>query len=153
LDCSAATESWATTGSRGGNIFWRFCPEQMNISGVSKPNRFAGNYVRAGIVTGTNIGYIYVWGWTGNAETEFANAVYQLTQVDKVAGLVVDYRFNVGGFIRAPFLGTAILADRPAPTLGNDQRLNSYDHFLMKSLLLPDFFRSISCTSGTGAFR
>ena len=136
-----------------GNIFWGFCSEQMNISGVSKPNFFAGNYVRAGIVTGTNIGYIYVWGWTGNAETEFANAVYQLTQVDKVAGLVVDYRFNVGGFIRAPFLGTAILADRPAPTLGNDQRLNSYDHFLMKSLLLPDFFRSISCTSGTGAFR
>jgi hypothetical protein len=124
-----------------GDIFWGFCSEQMNISGVSKPNFFAGNYVRAGIVTGTNIGYIYVWGWTGNAETEFANAVYQLTQVDKVAGLVVDYRFNVGGFIRAPLLGTAMLAERPAPTLGNDQRLKPYDHFLMTTLITPDFFK------------
>jgi len=129
------------TSSMPGDIFWGFCSEQMNVSGVSKPNFFAGNYVRAGIVTGTNIGYIYVWAWEGKAEIEFANAAYQLTQVDKVAGLIVDYRFNVGGFIRAPLLGTAILADRPAPTLGNDQRLKPYDHFLMKTLIPPDFFK------------
>jgi C-terminal processing protease CtpA/Prc len=129
-----------STSLMPGDIFWGFCSEQINVPGVPKPNFFAGNYVRSGIVTGTNIGYIYVWGWTGTAETDFANAVYQLTQVNKVAGLIVDYRFNVGGFLRAPFLGTAILAERPAPTLGNDQRLKSDDHFLMKTLLTPDSF-------------
>jgi hypothetical protein len=131
-----------------GDIFWGFCSEQMNVAGVSKPNFFAGNYVRSGVVAGTSIGYIYVWGWTGNAETEFAEAVYQLTQVDKVRGLIVDYRFNVGGFIRAPFAGTAILAERPAPTLGNDQRLKPYDHFLMKTLIPPDFFKVDFLPSG-----
>jgi hypothetical protein len=124
-----------------GDIFWGFCSEQMNVPGVPKPNFFAGNYVRSGIVTGTNIGYIYVQAWVDNTENEFANAVYQLTQVNKVSGLIVDYRFNVGGFIRAPLLGTAVLAERPAPTLGNDQRLKPYDHFLMKTLLTPDFFK------------
>jgi len=124
-----------------GDIFWGFCSEQMNVPGVPKPNFFAGNYVRSGIVTGTNIGYIYVQAWVDNTENEFANAVYQLTQVNKVSGLIVDYRFNVGGFIRAPLLGTAVLAARPAPTLGNDQRLKPYDHFLMKTLLTPDFFK------------
>ncbi len=124
-----------------GDIFFGFCSEQMNVPGVSKPNFFAGNFVRSGIVTGTRIGYIYVWAWENNAETEFADAVYQLTQVDKVAGLIVDYRFNVGGFIRAPLLGTALLAERPAPTLGNDQRLKPYDHFLMNTLIPPDFFK------------
>jgi C-terminal processing protease CtpA/Prc len=124
-----------------GDLFWGFCSEQMSVPGISKPNFFAGNYVRSGIVTGTNIGYIYVWAWGGTSEKDFANAAYQLTQVDKVAGLIVDYRFNVGGFIRAPLLGTAVLADRPAPTLGNDQRLKPYDHFPMKTLIPPDFFK------------
>jgi C-terminal processing protease CtpA/Prc len=124
-----------------GDIFWGFCAEEMSVPGVPQPNFGAGNYVRSGIVTGTNIGYIYVWGWLGNAENDFANAVYQLTQINKVSGLIVDYRFNVGGFIRAPLLGTALLAERPAPTLGNDQRLKPYDHFLMKNLITPDFFK------------
>jgi Peptidase family S41 len=124
-----------------GDIFWGFCSEEMSIPGVSQPNFFAGNYVRSGIVTGTNIGYIYVWGWVGTSEIDFANAVYQLTQVDKVAGLIVDYRFNVGGFIRAPLLGTAVLAERPAPTIGLDQRLKPYDHFMMTTQITPDFFK------------
>lgn len=124
-----------------GDIFFGFCSEQMNVPGVSKPPFSGGRFVGSGIVTGTNIGYIYVWGWAGTSETDFANAVYQLTQIDKVAGLIVDYRFNVGGFIRAPLLGTAVLADRPAPTLGVDQRLKPYDHFLMTTQLTPDFFK------------
>jgi hypothetical protein len=124
-----------------GDIFWGFCSEQMNIPGIAKPPFSGGKFVAAGIVTGTNIGYIYVWGWTGTSELDFANAVYQLTQIDKVAGLIVDYRFNVGGFIRAPLRGTAVLAAQPAVTLGNDQRLKPYDHFMMKTLLTPDFFK------------
>jgi len=124
-----------------GDIIFGFCSEQMNIPGVSKPPFSGGKFVSSGKVTGTNIGYIYVWGWTGTSETDFANAVYQLTQIDKVAGLIVDYRFNVGGFIRAPLLGTAVLAERPAPTIGLDQRLKPYDHFLMTTQITPDFFK------------
>src|SRR5262249_8298994 len=103
-----------------GILFFGFCSEQMNVPGVPKPTFFGNDFVRAGIVTGTHIGYIYVWGWGGNAENDFANAVYDLTQVQKVEGLIVDFRFNVGGFLRAPFLGTALLSEHPAPTLGED---------------------------------
>jgi len=93
-----------------------------------------------GVVQGSNIGYIYVWGWFGNSELDFANAVYDLTQVRKVEALVVDYRYNVGGFLRAPKLGTALLSKHPAPTLGNDERLKATNHFQMKTLFTPSYF-------------
>ena len=47
------------------------CTEQLEIPGIPMldvQEVFDGNVVSSGIVKGTHIGYIYVWGWFGNAE-------------------------------------------------------------------------------------
>jgi len=123
-----------------GVIFWGFCSEQMRVPGVPQPAWQNNEAVAYGVVEGTNIGYVYVWGWSGNSELDFANAVYDLTQIARVEALIVDYRYNVGGFLRAPKLGTALLSAHPAPTLGNDERLSATNHFLMKPLIAPSSF-------------
>ena len=129
-----------STNLMPGATFWGFCSEQMPVQGVPMPDWQDNKTVGYGVVQGSNIGYIYVWGWFGNSELDFANAVYDLTQVRKVEALVVDYRYNVGGFLRAPKLGTALLSKHPAPTLGNDERLKATNHFQMKTLFTPSYF-------------
>jgi len=124
-----------------GVIFWGFCSEQMDIPGVPKPTYFGDDFVRSGIVQNTNVGYIYVWGWLGSAVDDFAAAVHQLTQVKHVDGLIVDFRFNSGGFIDAPFRGFGALSSHPVPTTGMDERMRPGDHFKMKSIFPPSQFK------------
>ncbi len=124
-----------------GVIWHGFCSEQMNIPGVPKPADFFNlDFVSSGIVAGTHIGYIYVWGWVGNAEQDFAQAVNNLTQVEHVDGLILDFRFNEGGYINAPFHGLAELFAHPAPTMGYDDRKYPADHLKMKRLSPPSAF-------------
>ncbi|MFI5119351.1 MAG: S41 family peptidase [Thermoanaerobaculia bacterium] len=125
-----------------GVIWHGFCSEQMDIAGVPKPADFFNlDFVSSGIVAGTHIGYIYVWGWLGNAGQDFAQAVNQLTQVEHVDGLIIDFRFNNGGFITAPFLGLAELFAHPTRTIGYDDRKNPADHFKMERLFPPSGFK------------
>jgi len=121
-------------------IWQGFCSEQLDIAGVPKPPYFGDDYVRWGLVDGTKIGYIYVWGWLGSAVDDFAQAVYQLTQVRHVDGLIIDFRFNTGGYIFAPFRGLGEIAAHPSPTTGMDARLSATDHFKMKSYFPPSYF-------------
>ena len=124
-----------------GAIFYGFCSEQMDIAGVPKPADFFNDeVVSSGIVAGTRIGYIYVWSWFGTAEEAFAQAAHQLTQVEHVDGLIIDFRFNNGGFLHAPLRGLAELFDHPAPTMGYDDRKNAADHLKMKRLFKPSEF-------------
>jgi len=121
-------------------IWEGFCSEQLDIPGVPKPTFYGSDYIRSGVVEGTNIGYIYVWGWLGSAVDDFAQAVYQLTQVQHASGLIVDFRFNAGGFLSAPFRGLGALSLHPVPTTGMDERLNVWNHLAMKSRFPPSEF-------------
>jgi C-terminal processing protease CtpA/Prc len=93
--------------------------------------------VSSGIVAGTQVGYIYVWGWFGSAVDDFAAAVQRLTEGEHVASLIIDFRFNEGGFFKAPFRGLGAIASHPVPTNGEDRRANPDDHFAMKSAITP----------------
>ena len=125
-----------------GVIWQGFCSEQLDIPGVPKPADFFNlDLVSSGIVTGTRIGYIYVWGWLGTAGDEFAQAVQNLTQVEHVDGLIIDFRFNNGGFINAPLNGLAELFAHPTRTIGYDDRKNATDHLKMMRLLQPSEFK------------
>jgi hypothetical protein len=123
-----------------GAIFWGFCSEQMNVAGVPKPNFFAGDFVTAGVIAGTRIGYIYSWAWDGTAEDDFALAVEELTERQQVEALIIDFRFNEGGPISAPFRGLGALFDHPVPTLAMDERKTPANHFAMRSIFPPSVF-------------
>jgi len=124
-----------------GALFWGFCSEQMNIPGVPKPRFFSRDFVTAGIISGTRIGYIYSWSWEGDAVDDFAQAVHQLTEIDRVDALIIDFRFNAGGFLEAPFRGLSALSDHPMPTIGMDTRRSAHDHLQMKSVFTPSEFK------------
>lgn len=124
-----------------GPIWIGPCDEQMSIQGVPKPTGYSGNRsVNAGIIPGTRSGYVYNWAWTSSSEFAFANAVYYLTYIQRVEALIIDFRYNVGGLIRAPQLGTGLLFAHPVPTIGFDKRRNPGDHFAMKRFWTPDLF-------------
>jgi hypothetical protein len=131
------------TAAMPGAMFWGFCSEQLDIEGIAKPTRvFVGeDMVSAGVVPGTRIGYIYIWSWFGTAAEEFTQAVHELTQVQNVDALIIDLRFNAGGFLIGPFEGLAGLARHPVPTIGMDERRNAIDHLAMKTLYPPAEFR------------
>jgi C-terminal processing protease CtpA/Prc len=124
-----------------GALFWGFCSEQMDIPGVPKPRFFSDVFVSAGIVAGTRIGYIYTWSWDGTASDDFAAAVDQLTQVEQVEGLILDFRFNEGGVMKAPLQGLSALSDQPSRTIGMDARRSPENHVRMKSILRPNEFK------------
>jgi hypothetical protein len=131
------------TSRMPGVMFSNFCSEQMGVAGVSKPT-FSGagdSLVRWGVVDATNVGYIYVWGWFGRAPDDFAAAVHELTEVRGVDALVLDFRFNVGGFLRGPLTGLAALFEHPSATIGMDERLRPTDHLEMKSFGPPSEFK------------
>ena len=80
-----------------GQNDYLFCTEQMDIPGVPKPDYSAQKLFSYGIVEGTNIGYIYGWGWFWNAESEFLEAVAVLMGDYETDGLIIDFRMNYGG--------------------------------------------------------
>jgi hypothetical protein len=121
-----------------GVIWYGFCMEQLDIAGVPKPSNPDISSVSFGIVEGTWVGYIYVWDWyNGNVDQDFAAAVRNLAQAERVDGLIIDFRFNAGGYMRASFDGLGALFAHPVPSVGIDDRKNATDHFKMKKFIPP----------------
>ena len=71
--------------------------EQMEIPGIPFPDYFNGERVSYGILSNTNIGYIYLFAeWpTAAVDQQFAQAVIALQNTE---GLIIDMRLNFGGW-------------------------------------------------------
>lgn len=123
-----------------GPLWYGFCSEQLAVPGVPKPTGFWEDSVSHGVVTGTNIGYLYVWAWGPTSEVDVEAALTDLIQVRGVDSLIVDFRFNAGGFLYAPHRGLGVLFSHPVPTTGIDERRNATDHFAMKKFTPPANF-------------
>lgn len=136
-----------------------FCTEQMNIAGVPKPDFSGGHVVSYGIVQGTNIGYIYCWAWSNNACQEFYSAVKSLMNTD---GLIIDFRFNVGGNMFLSNCGLNFLFPYKVRTINFAGRNNKFDHFAMTDVTTsdhydipgtpPGYLKPIAVLTGPGAF-
>ena len=61
-----------------------------------------------GVIPETNIGYIYSYLWMGDAGADFEAAVTDLMGTD---GLIIDYRFNLGGSTTNALDALAVLFD------------------------------------------
>jgi C-terminal processing protease CtpA/Prc len=141
------------TSRMGAIRIFGFCAEELDVPGVPKPGFAVGDGVSAGIVAGTRIGYVYAWSWLGDAGDDFAAAVHELTQAQRVDGLIIDLRFNLGGFIRAPLNGLAELFEHPQATLAMDGRRSPEDHFAMQTVVPPDAFVVDFADHGDDRFR
>lgn len=139
------------TSKMPGVLWYGYCSEQLDVPGVSKPTGPFEAPVSWGIVEGTNIGYIYVWGWgVVEARDDFERALRELTDERQVDGLVIDFRFNTGGFLTHSLRGLGLLVDRAVPTTGFDVRRNPVDHFRMRKLDSPRDYR-LDIDPSTGA--
>lgn len=110
------------------------CSEQPDLPGVAKPQMLETNFqnvVSWGVLPRTDIGYIYVWGWFGDAGPKFTRAIEELTQQRQTDGLIIDFRFNLGGNMFLSDAGLGMLFDQPEPTIGFAERARPDDHFKM----------------------
>jgi len=115
-------------------IDWRhqtWCSEQVAVSGVAMPDFARGQLFSWGIIEGTRIGYIYGWGWAWDAEQEFHDAVFALMTDHATDGLIVDFRFNMGGNMHLSNEGLALLFDSPMPTIDWVSRCDPNDHLTL----------------------
>ncbi|UCC79685.1 MAG: T9SS type A sorting domain-containing protein [Candidatus Zixiibacteriota bacterium] len=108
-----------------------WCTEQMDIRGVPMPDYYTGQRASYGIVEGTQIGYIYVIGWSGSAGQEFYDAVYDLMNNYQTTGLIIDFRTNFGGnmFLGDPAL--SLLFNTEVITIDFAERCDPDDHFAL----------------------
>ncbi|HEU5181994.1 MAG TPA: S41 family peptidase [Candidatus Polarisedimenticolia bacterium] len=108
-----------------------FCSEQLDIPGVPSPDFILSDLVRWGMVEGTHIGYIYVYGWVENVQQEFQEAVRALTVAQLTQGLIIDFRMNVGGNLFLSNAGLNLLFKDPTPTIAFAERSDPADHLRM----------------------
>jgi hypothetical protein len=133
-----------------------YCSEQMDIPGVPKPA--SGQYVSYGIVTGTNIGYIYNWGLTGDVSAQLKNAVSALLQTD---GLIIDLRMNMGGNMFLSDSALKLLFSNNVTTIDWGVRCSPSVHQQMCALnsaygyripgTPPGYYKPIAVLTGPGA--
>ena len=105
-----------------------YCGEMLPIEGVEFPDLFNEELFSYGIVEGTDIGYIYGWGWYWNAESEFYEAIYDLMENYETTGLIIDFRMNYGGNMFLSNLGLELLFNTQDSTIGIVGRNNPEDH-------------------------
>ena len=135
--------------------------EQLTISGVEwvfdgsfnalDPEDF-GDYISYGIITGTNVGYIYAVAWSdylpGNISGQFYDAVYDLMQVQNVDGLIIDQRLNYGGRWQYQY-GASLLFNSIFRLSGFDKRgPDPNNHYQMVPETQWDYYLT---TYGSGA--
>ena len=108
------------------------CTEQLPIPGVPMPDFLvSGDPVSWGIVSGTQIGYVYVRAWIGTAGTQFRAAVQTLLTDYQTTGLIFDFRTNYGGNMFQAYPALEQLFGGDVSTIGFARRCSPGDHLAM----------------------
>jgi len=119
------------SGLIGQNNRSIFCSEQLDIPGVPKPTNINTDVVSYGIIEGTSLGYIYVWGWYANAGPKFLEAVRTLMFDHFTSGLIIDFRMNYGGNMFLSYDALSLLFNTTHSTIGFAERCDPSDHLKM----------------------
>lgn len=125
------TVHFATT-TLYGKSFQLYCTEQLPIEGIPMPDASREDPVSWGILEDEDIGYVYVWSWTWkNSDTEFYHAIDSLINIHKVKGLIIDLRYNHGGYINYSYSGLRLLFKEELPDMGLARRSYPDDYEVM----------------------
>ena len=117
--------------------------DQLPVPGVPFPDLDNGHFVSWGIVDGTQTGYIYVWSWkrngdlpypTINAGDEFVQALQILINDYQIDGLIIDSRFNTGGYTFEYLKPLSVLFNEDQDTFLEFVRDDPNDHYSMKRI-------------------
>ncbi|MBC8319831.1 MAG: T9SS type A sorting domain-containing protein [Bacteroidetes bacterium] len=117
-----------------------FCTEQMDVSGVPMPDYYNEQLFNYGIIDGTQIAYIYSWGWFWDAEDEFYNAVDDIMNNYETTGLIIDFRMNYGGNMFLSNPGLSLLFNTIDTTIGVARRSDPNNHFAMAPYTPPSAY-------------
>ncbi len=115
-----------------GHAFSLVETDQLSIPGVPMPYAGGEPSVTCGIVSGTRIGYIYGWRWSGNAGHQFYKAVDSLVSNSWLKGIIVDFRFNQGGNLWLSDSGLNLLFRDSTKTIEFRHRSDADDHFALR---------------------
>jgi len=115
-----------------GYFNWLYGSEQMPV-GIPFPNTSVDEYVTWGTVdhAGQEVGYIYVFAWTGDVDEMFDTAITDLLENHDTAGLIIDFRFNMGGNMFLSSDGLSKLFTEDTPTIDWYVRGNNDNHLAM----------------------
>nr|NQU91151.1 hypothetical protein [Bacteroidota bacterium] len=109
--------------------------EQLPVPGIEQPDFINEEYVKWGIVEGTNIGYLYIASYDGNPQLgifeSIYEAVYDFMYTWETSGFIIDYRINYGGTIDFEYLIYKLLFNETLLTIGYDVRSDPANHFGM----------------------
>ena len=108
------------------------CNEQMPIPTIKHPEVFQDQVVTWGILPGTRVGYIYVYGWFSDAEDKFNEAILSLATEDQAEALIIDFRLNYGGNMFLSNKALQFLFNERVTTIGFAERDNSSNRLGMK---------------------
>jgi len=122
-------EKWGAPESDLSEELW--ITEQLGVDGVPYPDFENGHLFSWGIIEGTRIGYIYGWGWYWDAEQEFYDAVHQLMYEYDTEGLIIDFRFNMGGNMSLSDRALELLFDQTVRTIDFVERCDDADHLVL----------------------
>lgn len=109
--------------------------EQLPVPGIEQPDFLNSEFVKWGIVDGTDIGYLYIASNDGNPQLgifdSIYEAVYDFMYNYQTSGFIIDYRINYGGTLDFEYKTYKLLFNETVYTIGYDERTDPEDHFGM----------------------
>jgi len=109
--------------------------EQLPVPGIEQSDFINNEFVKWGIVEGTDIGYLYIASNDGNPQfgifDSIYEAVYDFMYNYQTSGFIIDYRINYGGTIDFEYKLYKLLFNENLYTIGYDERTDPEDHFGM----------------------
>jgi len=117
-----------------GNSYPNFCPDQLPVPGVSRlsyQDLQANKAYSSGVITGTSIGYVYMYDCLDMSGDSLYNRVKTLVEDSLVTGLMIDIRTNFGGSLNAFAKTFEYLNNGNASWLGYGERNDPSNRYSM----------------------
>ena len=140
------------TGPFASVAAFPFCTEQLDVPGVPMPV-YGRSWVSWGVVEAPTSATSTSGDGPAMPEVQFERAVRELTEVRPTDGLIIDFRFNVGGNLFLSNAALSLLFDQPIATIGFDERAGFGGHSTMIEAAPASLYTDSGCAGPRHALR